>query len=782
MSGPARGPGREAAATLGVGVLVAALCLLIARLQPAFFWHDDCQIGGVSMMAELYRALANGEWPLVQGSTWSMAGVAGEYQPGVFSVLTLPAMAGAGALGALGATMPGMATGFATYVLAITAMGAYRLARGEELAPPYAVIVALVAALNGWSMGWAASNWIPAATGFAALTWTWWALARAMRPGAGTGALLVAGFAVYVLMTAGWPHTIFMMAVVTAWLVVRAGWAERSVRALGPAVGGWLLGIGLSAPAWLIFVDYLGATNRSDVGSRLQWGWLVPLDALPALVIPSWISHWENFAHVGIELANGLVPTAMLLAVLAARDRRVVAPGGWALALAGVGLALACLPSIGMFRWSFRWLPLFHTALALAAAHWLAARHAGLTPEAVGWLRRPGLARWAGNPGAWAALAVVVVGIWSRGFTILSPALPITYFGLAVAWAFVEDRRRRGDPERAWAPAGVVLGALVVAYATIPNGLHVPFWRLDEDIRKVEPLRAGVRYVALTTGGDYFIDGVKMPTWGNLIRPGNTAMLAGVEFVNGYSALQLRGLTHTFVVEIHGYTNTYTIDQLADFGAAPGGLLARVGVDGIVLGDAVRKLAPKIVAHGWEVTAVAPEGVVLHRKGAPSPRLWAAPAVRTAELLSDPSWEGAITKVDGIPALASSPERPPGVVTRYAPRVVTRRWNGRNAEAFEVGPGAGPAMVATARAWLPGYEAIAPDGRSLPIVALDGTIIGVEVPADVAGEVVVRYRPRALVIGAWIAAATMLLMLVLGLRARSARARRPGGGVVDDAV
>ena len=122
------------------------------------------------------------------------------------------------------------------------------------------------------------------------------------------------------------------------------------------------------------------------------------------------------------------------------------------------------------------------------------------------------------------------------------------------------------------------------------------------------------------------------------------------------------------------------------------------------------------------------------------------------------------------------------MVTRYAPRAVTRRWHGRNAEAFEIGPGAGPAMVATARAWLPGYEAIAPDGRSLPIVALDGTIIGVEVPADVAGEVVVRYRPRALVIGAWIAASTMLLMLVLGLRARSARARRPGGGVVGDAV
>ncbi len=756
----------ELGATLAVGALVATACLLIAALNPAFFWHDDCQIGGVPMMVEAFRALAACEWPLVHASNWSTAGIAGEYQPGVFSILTLPAFAGAGAIGALGASMPAMAAAFATYMLAITAMGAFRIARDEGLAPAYATLVALVAALNGWSMTWGASNWIPAMVGFAALTLTWWALAAAIRPGASPWRLLAAGLAVYVLMSAGWPHTIFMMAIVTAWLVVRETWAKRSVRPLGTVAAAWLLGIGLAAPAWLLFVDYIGATTRVDVGGTLQWRWLVPFDALPGLVVPVWVSHWDGYGHAAMELANGLVPTAMLLTVLLAFHRRAVAPGGWALLLAGLGLALACLPSIGMFRWSFRWLPLFHIALALAAAHWLAARHAGTEPAAPGWARWPFLARWAGNPGAWAAIAVVLVGASQLWFPVFSPVVPIAYVGLMVAWTLIEDRLPRTHPGRRWAPAGITLAVLIVTYTMVPNGLSVPFWTIDEAIRKVAPLRSGVRYLVVASNGDYFTDGVKLPGWGAMIRPGNTAMLAGVELVNGYSALQLRGLSRTFAIETHGYVNGNHLGRLALAGTAPGGVLARTGVDGLVLGDSSRRLAPQVAKAGWEVSLADAEGVLMHRRGPASPAVRAVPAVRMADLAVPEAWAAAIDRTDGLSVVQATPARPVGVELRFAARAVRRLWAGRNGEAFEVAGGNGTAMVALRRAWLPGYEAIAPDGRSLPIVALDGAIIGVEVPPEVAGEVVVRYRPRALVLGAWISAATALLMLVLALRLR----------------
>src|SRR5260370_3240325 len=40
----------------------------------------------------------------------------------------------------------------------------------------------------------------------------------------------------------------------------------------------------------------------------------------------------------------------------------------WELVLVLVVLLLAMIPTAGVFRWSFRWLPLFHLVLALCAA------------------------------------------------------------------------------------------------------------------------------------------------------------------------------------------------------------------------------------------------------------------------------------------------------------------------------------------------------------------------------------------------------------------------------
>lgn len=763
---------REAAVTAGVGVVVALACVLIDRLNPSFFWHDDNQLGGIPAILDICRAFANGEFPLLTSSSWCAASFAGEYQAGIFSPLVMGSMLLAVAIGG---TMPGIATAYAAIMLAVTAMGGFRIGRVEGLAPPHAAIVGIVAALNGWSMTWAASNWIVAMSGFTALVWAWWAQAAALRPDAGVRRALVAGVAIFLLMAAGWPHTIFMMAIVSAWLLVRGAVAGAPWRALGLIVGTWLLGIGLSAPAWLTFVDYLGATMRPAVGLALQWTKVVPAEGLPGLVVPTWIAIWDHVATPMTSLANGLVPTAALLLVLGLGRRAAIAPGAWAFLLAGVGLALACQPSIGMFRWSFRWLPLFHTALALAAAHWLASWLAA-PPAPPRWAgRSPGLRRLASNPGAWAAAAVVVVGLASGGFPVFGLALPAAYLVFAVAWAVAEDRLPAGDVYRRWTPAGVTLGVLVVTYATIPNGLMVPFWMLDEGIRKIEPFRADTRYMILGSAGDYFLDGVEKPGWGTLLRPGNTPMASGLLTVNGYSPLQIKGLSHTFMVEPHGYIHEMTLDRLARAGAAPGGLLARVGVDGLVLGDSSRKLVPVVEALGWRVERAGTDAVLLHREGPRSPHVWPVRAVRAVPMGKGGPWLQEVFRTDGVSLVEASAARPAGGAWRYAPRAVRPLDAGRNGERFEVGPGPAPALIAVSRGWLPGYEAIAPDGRHLAQVALDGAIIGVEVPADVAGVIELRYRPRPLVIGLGIALATaigMLLALLLAGRGLTA-ARRP---------
>ena len=52
-------------------------------------------------------------------------------------------------------------------------MGGYMLARGRKLTAPLAMMVAFVAALNGWIICWGATDWFGALGAFVWLPWAW---------------------------------------------------------------------------------------------------------------------------------------------------------------------------------------------------------------------------------------------------------------------------------------------------------------------------------------------------------------------------------------------------------------------------------------------------------------------------------------------------------------------------------------------------------------------------------------------------------------------------------
>src|SRR5262249_9770291 len=117
---------------------------------------------------------------------------------------------------------------------------------------------------------------------------------------------------------------------------------------------------------------------RQSLDPSAHWQWLVPWNAWPGLVLPSWTVNWCNFwsklePHRAAELACGMVAPAALLAGFVTNARAVLKKIGWDLALLLLVLILAMLPTAGVFRWSFRWLPLLHLVLALCAAETLAA-------------------------------------------------------------------------------------------------------------------------------------------------------------------------------------------------------------------------------------------------------------------------------------------------------------------------------------------------------------------------------------------------------------------------
>src|SRR5207244_7328702 len=100
---------------------------------------------------------------------------------------------------------------------------------------------------------------------------------------------------------------------------------------------------------------------------------LVPWNAWPGLILPSWTVNWLNFSsrfmsHGTTELACGLIPPVALLSGFIVNGRALLKKIRWELALLLLLFFLAMVPTAGVFRWSFRWLPLLHLVLALCAA------------------------------------------------------------------------------------------------------------------------------------------------------------------------------------------------------------------------------------------------------------------------------------------------------------------------------------------------------------------------------------------------------------------------------
>src|SRR5947207_11537512 len=148
---------------------------------------------------------------------------------------------------------------------------------------------------------------------------------------------------------------------------------------------GVALGFGLSAPACLAILDLVHGSARELQPASAHWEWLVPPGALPGLILPSWTVNWTDFSsrltpHAASELACGLVPIPILIAGLITHGRELVKKIKWELVLLLLVLLLSMIPTAGLFRWSFRWLPFFHLVLAICAAEALRVRSGSAIP------------------------------------------------------------------------------------------------------------------------------------------------------------------------------------------------------------------------------------------------------------------------------------------------------------------------------------------------------------------------------------------------------------------
>ena len=697
------------------GLLVVFFCLFLLWHNPLVFWNDDYELSILPVFADMARSWSEGHWPLLSPYSWVCGNLAGEFQYGVFSVFVNAIVI---IVWKFPLTFPQQAAAVSIAHLFALAVGAFLLARDRKFSIPLSIFVALIASLNGWIICWGATDWFGALGAFTWLPWAWWGAARALDPQRSKLRFLWPAPFVYLVVTGGFPYTVLMLLLLVAWLAIKSLVEDRSVWEVTPMLCGAALGFGLSAPASLALLDLVQGSARELQSARAHWQWLDPPAALPGLILPSWTVNWADFSnrylpHTATELACGLVAPTGLIAGLVLHARTLVRQIKWELLLLLLLLLLSMIPTAGLFRWSFRWLPFFHLVLAICAAEVLHLRQGPAIP-ATG-----------------AALLAIVTAIAMLMRTTGSYAFPLTwiFLGLAAFWCLWEIGLRHSELQK-WAPAAITFLALLATYTYIPTNCGVPRYNFSQQLLKPSPLHPARLYLSIYPWAELtYCTANKPQPVGEVLRPGSTPMWAGLHFINGYSPIRPAGVARKFATSIHGEINPDVGSYLLSNQAGKDGELALLGVDGIVVAREL-DIAPQ-PATEWEAVLTTDEGRVFHRRGAPFAR------VRS------------ITSIDSRPG------------EQFTTATVSRINNSRNrVEAdVDVPNGDHPALLTFSRPYFRGYEARL-GGRTLAVTSYRGLFPIVEVPAGAHGRLTLIYRPVWLILGTASAAACVLVMIL----------------------
>ena len=708
---------------LSAGLLIVFFCLILLWHDPLVFWNDDYELSILPVFADVARSWSEGQWPILGPYSWVCGNLAGEFQYGTFSLFVNAAII---LIWKFPLTFPQQAAAVSIAHLFVLAAGAFLLARDRRLSIALSILVALLAALNGWIICWGATDWFGALGAFTWLPWAWWGAARALDLQRSKWRFLWPAPFVYLLVTGGFPYTVLMLLLLIAWLSIKSLVQSRSMFATLPMLFGVALGFGLSAPAWLAILDLVQGSARELQSPKAHWQWLVAPAALPGLILPCWTVSWADFSnrylpHTATELACGLAAPVALITGFAWRGRMLVRQIKWELVLLLFVLLLCMIPTAGFFRWSFRWLPFFHLILAICAAEVLHVRPGS-----------PILAT-----GALALTAVTAVAMLILR-TTGSYAFPLTWIFLALAgiWSLSAFWLRDSEFQK-WPPVVVTFVTLLATYIYIPTNCGVPRYNFSQELLKPAPLDSERLYLSIYPWAEltYCIANKPQPV-GEVLRPGSTPMWAGLHFINGYSPIRAAGVAREFSTSIHGEINPTAGGSLLSDEAGKDGKLALLGVDGIVVAREL-DITPQPSSE-WETVLTTDEGRVFHRRGAPFER------VRSIASIDSRHGE------------------------QFAEATVSQINNSRNrVEAdIDVPNGERPALLTFSRPYFRGYEARM-GNQKLSVTSYRGLFPMVEIPAGVRGRLILTYRPAWLIWGTAVALICSLVMVMSFVAANS---------------
>lgn len=500
------------------------------------------------------------------------------------------------------------------------------------------------------------------------------------------------------------------------------------------------------------------------------------------------------------ETFCGMAPCVALLAIIICRRMEFVRRYRWELGLLGFVAVLCCFGAAGAFRWPFRWLPLLHLCIGLLGAfalqEWSCPRkttpsskataaplrcskfwwHSLVVAAAIGvciestrplraamFFVVPAAVLWglkqfcSDRPLLKQTVSVIAglstrLGFWSCifvsaviGYVMCSlwPAVTTHFMvvsllllGLSGIWLLADLWLPTASLARVWLP--VVITALALLIGDFRNWQTMTEWPFGETMCQPAPLSKERTYFALETHSDVRDTTVDV---GQIDRFGNTGMYANLSFVNGYSPMHPARFAKILGVEELGRFPNTTKQVLHDYIASDNGLLAQMGVDGLVLGRSLLQYIDSVRNAGWDLVGYFPHGVVFHRPGLPFSR------VRSLQKTVSVDEEGK-SHTEQVLGRAE-------VKTVQESRLSVRCRVRNTSENHD-------AVIAFSRAFYPGYRAYL-NGVEVPVSCLTGIQAGVRIPPKAAGELLLVFWPTSVQWGLAIAlAASVVVAGVLG--------------------
>jgi hypothetical protein len=680
-----------------------ALALIPYLLHSRAYYQDDMQAQFMPMLVAIGHALRHGEWPTITLQILNGGALASEYQYALYNPVSLLADAIASQFSDLAAA----AAFLAAFYYALLDAGTYLLARACGADRRFAILASVTFAANNFLFYWYASSWF---SGLVGLTWVIWALAFVIRAAASRGSWVAAAFFSYLTLTAGWPHSVIILGLMTIVVAVgehrRAGW-----RAAAAPISAVALAALAALPALLPLLA-MGSVAARDEGTFNAGVLGVNLYGVLALSSPLQFGHFLGFSGF-TDIATPFFFAGWYILPLApliqwSRSK----PNPTLLTIGVIALLLAAATQgpehLFVLRWPFRFLTYMHLAILVGFA--LAASAYGFRVTGRRLLLSIGLIGFGAVASLQVRPAVFLAVLGSAALILLMTMLSADLLHRSSAWAMT-----------------ILIGGVVVIFvathAVIPRNANLPDWHVASQITKTSELGSIPKGYTLVAGTFGPLD----PAEHDAQKFGNMMLADNVPNLFGYSPIGFKKLANAYCMETQGLACPQALAhmvQKSGFGAFSWADVLKI--DTIDLMNAPRRWIEFLRAAGW-TCAEHGENRAACSRASPRPTLSGSLAYASPGLVAD-SRQGSTAKREIVDIRSRADRSDTLVFDRLA---------------------------------FPGYRASFA-GQTLPIGETETGLIMIRLPEGAAtGALVLSYTPPGQYLG-FVAAAVSLIALIIG--------------------